>query len=358
MVNLKACSMEQMLERLNGRKLVCFGAGKHFVKVLEVCPALKQRISAIIDNSPSCAGKQIQGYPVYSLEEFMQYEWREFVVMITSSLKWKEMLEQLDQVPYFNGVDCYLDIWNSKKQEIEEFHFMKGVPKIPKKIHYCWVGGNPIPRNLQQCIDSWKKFCPDYEIIRWDENNYDFTKNKYMCQAYECKKWGFVPDYARLDIVHTHGGIYLDTDVELIRCLDDLRVYDFYCGFETKDRVALGLGFGAVSGHPLLEKMMESYEAIDFVSEGKLNLLASPAYQSAVIARNGFELNGRYQEKNGVGVLPYNVLAPGGEMGFPDEIMEKTYSIHHYEASWVENRDEIKQRYIEMMELYKERVMG
>ena len=93
---------------------------------------------------------------------------------------------------------------------------------IPKKIHYCWFGGNPLPELAIRCIESWKKYCPDYEIIRWDESNYDVTKNKYMYQAYENKRWGFVPDYARLDIIYNYGGIYLDTDVELLNSLDDL----------------------------------------------------------------------------------------------------------------------------------------
>ena len=91
---------------------------------------------------------------------------------------------------------------------------------IPKKIHYCWVGGAPKPESVLVCINSWKKYCPDYEIIEWNETNYDFTKNKYMQQAYENKKWGFVPDYARLDIIYEHGGIYLDTDVEIIKSFD------------------------------------------------------------------------------------------------------------------------------------------
>ena len=88
---------------------------------------------------------------------------------------------------------------------------------IPKKIHYFWIGGNPKPESVLYCIDSWKKYCPDYEIIEWNESNYDFTKNEYMRQAYEAKKWAFVTDYARLDVIYKYGGIYLDTDVELIK---------------------------------------------------------------------------------------------------------------------------------------------
>ena len=95
-----------------------------------------------------------------------------------------------------------------------------------KKFHYCWVGGTAKPKSVQYCIDSWKKYCPDYEIIEWNEDNYDFSKNRYMKEAYDNKKWGFVPDYARLDIIYQHGGIYMDTDVEMVANLDDLLEYE------------------------------------------------------------------------------------------------------------------------------------
>ena len=102
---------------------------------------------------------------------------------------------------------------------------------IPKIIHYCWFGGAELPEKDRKCIESWKKFCPDYQIIEWNENNYDVTKNTYMYQAYQAKKWGFVPDYARLDIIYQHGGIYLDTDVELVKNLDSLLENDAFMGF-------------------------------------------------------------------------------------------------------------------------------
>ena len=117
---------------------------------------------------------------------------------------------------------------------------------IPKIIHYCWFGGTEIPEADQKCMASWRKYCPDYTIMRWDESNYDYTKNQYMREAYEAKKWGFVPDFARLDIVYTYGGIYLDTDVEIIRNIDDLLVNSAYMGFESGGAaVNPGLGFGA-----------------------------------------------------------------------------------------------------------------
>ena len=117
---------------------------------------------------------------------------------------------------------------------------------IPKKIHYCWFGSGELPDKDKKNIENWKKLCPDYEIIRWDESNYDYKKNKYMKQAYKSKKWGFVPDYARLDILYHHGGIYLDTDVELVRNLDILRYQRAFCGVEKWGNINLGGCSGAV----------------------------------------------------------------------------------------------------------------
>ena len=101
---------------------------------------------------------------------------------------------------------------------------------IPKKIHYCWFGGNPLSEEVKWYIASWKKYCPDYEIIEWNESNFDVTENAYCKEAYKAKKWAFVSDYARLTVLHDHGGFYMDADVEVVKSLDPLRVYDALSG--------------------------------------------------------------------------------------------------------------------------------
>lgn len=182
---------------------------------------------------------------------------------------------------------------------------------IPKKIHYCWIGGNPLPESAKKCIRSWKKYCPDYEIIEWNESNYDFTKNIYMKEAFEARKWGFVPDYARLDIIYEHGGIYLDTDVEIIRTFDDLLKYEGFAGFETDQYVALGLGFGAKKGNPVIKAIMNSYEQLHFiVDNGNLNLTASPELNTDTLENIGLKRNGQYQSIDGFVFLPSDYLCP------------------------------------------------
>ncbi len=132
--------------------------------------------------------------------------------------------------------------------------------EIPKIIHYCWFGGNPLPQMAQRCIDSWKKYLPDYEIKQWDETNFDVNIIPYTRQAYEAKKYAFVSDYARFLILYQYGGLYFDTDVEVIKPLDDIVAKGPFMGCQDKYtprgdvyslHVAPGLGLGVYAGHPI-----------------------------------------------------------------------------------------------------------
>lgn len=357
MLNLKACSRGDLVNNLGNKKIVCFGAGRGFITFLRKNPYIKNQIECIIDNKEELSGASIEDISVYSLKHFTKQFGKNIVLVVTSPLYCVDIVRQLDEIDFFDGIDCYINAINEMLSGNRGFSFLKGEQKIPKKIHYCWFGNKKIPDHVQKCIDTWEKFCPDYQIMRWDESNYDISKNRYMFQAYEVGKYGFVPDYARLDIIKQYGGIYLDTDVELVKSLDDLLCYDFYCGFESEERVALGLGFGAVSGHWMLDKMLEVYRDLDFVKEGVINYTPSPYYQSLVIAEQGFLLNGMYQERNGIGIFPCEVFAPGGGCLLPDVVTDNTFSIHHYDASWVKNRDEYKKKQKDIRNLYIDRII-
>ena len=148
---------------------------------------------------------------------------------------------------------------------------------IPKVIHYCWFGGNAKPASVLKCIESWKKYCPGYEIKEWNEENFRIEDNLYCKQAYDAKKWAFATDYARLVIVYNNGGIYLDTDVEVIKPLDDLLNHKFFIGRQQGFQVNTGSGFGAEKGHPVLKRMIDDYEDIPFIDEnGEMDLLTCP----------------------------------------------------------------------------------
>ena len=215
--------------------------------------------------------------------------------------------------------------------------------KIPKIIHYCWVGGNPKPQSVLYCIESWKRCCPDYEIREWNETNYDFTKNGYMRQAYEAKKWGFVPDYARLDIVYEHGGIYLDTDVEMVRSFDELLEHQAFFGFEdTGDGeffVNCGHGFGAVPRHEAIQNARDLYEHVSFENaDGSLNLLASPYYTTQSLRQLGLVQENRDQQLPDVQIYASDVLCPKNFRTGKLTKTARTVSIHHFTASWVDEK--------------------
>lgn len=207
---------------------------------------------------------------------------------------------------------------------------------IPKIIHYCWFGGKHKPESVKKCIDSWRRYCPDYEIKEWNESNIDLSMNIYTLQAYEAKAWGFVPDYLRLWIVYQYGGIYLDTDVQVIKSLDSLLEYKAFAGFEDNEHVALGLGFGAEKGCEFLRLHMEQYDQLKFqLEDGSLNKTPSPQYTTQLLSRYGLKENDKLiQTVCGVVIFPPEYFCPKSfETGFT-KITKNTFSIHQFDGSW------------------------
>ncbi|MBT1179929.1 glycosyltransferase family 32 protein [Bifidobacterium vespertilionis] len=207
---------------------------------------------------------------------------------------------------------------------------------IPKVIHYCWFGGAPLPEKERKCMESWKKFAPDYNIVRWDESNYDVHKNQYMSDAYDRKKWGFVPDYARFDIIYKYGGIYLDTDVELVKSLDELLSNDAYMGFEGGKWINGGIGFGAVAGNPLIKGLRDMYDDIKFVKDdGGLDTTPSPHYITAYLVEHGLIRDDSMQVLEGsLRIYPTEYFAAKDYDTNKINITENTISIHQYSATW------------------------
>lgn len=140
---------------------------------------------------------------------------------------------------------------------------------IPKKIHYIWFGRNPLPELALKCIESWKKYCPDYEIIEWNEDNFDISKNLYAKQAYEAKKWAFVSDYARVKILYKYGGIYLDTDMEILKNIDKLINSQSFTGFEDCKNIAFGI-YGSRPKSEILKMLLDSYDNDRFILDNQM----------------------------------------------------------------------------------------
>lgn len=212
---------------------------------------------------------------------------------------------------------------------------------IPKKIHYCWFGGNAMPDSLKQYILTWKKLCPDYEIIQWDESNFDILSNDYVREAYENKKWAFVSDYVRLYAIFSQGGIYMDTDVEVIKPLDSFLHYKGFTGFETMENPLTGI-IGAEKHNPLIKKALENYNHIRFVNkDGSLNLTTNIDYFREICVAEGYLMNGEYQCINGFAIYPCEYFCPFDFLNRKFIITDNAYTIHHFAGSWIPKRKKV-----------------
>ncbi len=210
---------------------------------------------------------------------------------------------------------------------------------IPKVIHYCWFGGKPLPEMAEKCIESWKKHCPDYEIRRWDESNFDVNCCEYVKQAYQAKKWAFVSDYARFKILYENGGLYFDTDVELIKSLDDLVACGAFMGVEryvnSVPEVNPGVGLAAEAGMPIYNELLQEYHARSFLKEdGSFNLITIVAYTTEILKRHGLQEGLQIQLVDGISIYPPEYFCPKDMLSGKMMITENTRSIHHFDGSW------------------------
>jgi hypothetical protein len=327
----------------SGKRIVCFGAYKTLKGCCDTHKDLDfiTHIYRILDNAVTQFEWEGNILPVHKLDGFVKehIDLNNIAFLITCNA-YTEVLDQLQRVRQLKDVECYIYPLVEQRPLSYEFpkHKNGAVQKIPKKIHYFWFGGNEIPEKNRIWMESWKRYCPDYEIIRWDESNYDYKKNEYMYDAYKHQKWGFVPDYARLDLIYRYGGVYFDTDVEIIRNIDDLLCDDAFCGFESRHYVNIGSGFGAVAGFPLIEVLRDTYEKAAFVSkDGSLNLTTSPQYQTKVLCELGLELNNTMQVIQGMRIYPSDVLSPLCLITHMRNLTDNTHSIHHFSASWFDD---------------------
>ena len=220
---------------------------------------------------------------------------------------------------------------------------------IPKKIHYCWFGGADIPKNLRKYINSWKKYCPDYEIKLWNESNFDVYSHPFIKAAYESKAWAFVSDYARLKIIYDEGGIYLDTDVELLKSLDSLLFNKCYIGIEQNGkRCNTGLGFGAEKHNSVVRKMLDEYNNIVFDKKNLINIECPKLNTNVIKSIGEFSLND-ISFLPDVTVYPSKFMDPISTGRTKNLLCDETISIHHYSASWTSGKDKLKRRIVELI---------
>lgn len=222
---------------------------------------------------------------------------------------------------------------------------------IPKIIHYCWFGNNPIPYFVKKCIESWEKYCPEYKIIQWNETNFDINSNPYVKSAYENKAWAFVSDYVRLKIIYDNGGVYLDTDVELLRNIDFLLEYDCFVSIEqSKHLCNTGLGFGAVKSNRVVQHMLSKYNGLVFSRENIKDFLC-PYLNTSAIVDLGYSYSEEVQHLPEFVVFPpryFDPIAPGDIT--ENLLCKDTISIHHYSASWTSKYVQAKRMILRLID--------
>lgn len=357
MLNLKNASFEELAGQIeaSGYQVIVYGAGVIGQTVLPYFVhkyGLEDHLVCFADGDPCKQGTYValkggRRVPVCSLSEAL--EGRDSYLLLITNSRLESVVSYLDQVEALEGKEAYIlpvMLLTHRETEKKIGTVRKSeLPLIPKRIHYCWFSGNPMPYSLEKCVESWRKHCPDYEIIRWDESNYDVSWNLYMKQAYECRKWGFVPDVARLDLLYRYGGIYLDTDVELLKSLDDLLHVPAFCSVEQWGVVNFGGCSGAVKGNELIGEILAFRSDERFLlADGSVNMTTCGYYETAPFLERGMRIDCTTQEIGGVTVYSPEFFHPGDYMSGRIRVTENTHSIHHFNGSWLdeENKEKMK----------------
>lgn len=350
----KSCTINDFIQKAQKyERIICFGGGRILQNAFRKLPdtVIIEKVTYIVDNDKRKQGMQVAIYgktiEVISFEQLQKTLDNRSCILITCA-KYKDILRQIRKCVEEKNIECYIfPVMESITIEREVLGKpvpnnlrLSAEPLIPKTIHYCWFGKKPMPANNRECIESWKKYCPDYRIIEWTEDNYDISKNQYMEQAYEYKKWAFVSDFARMDILYRYGGIYFDTDVELVQNIDDLLYQEGFMGFEGTEVVNAGLGVGAVQGLSIIKGILSCYSDLNFVNaDGTLNMVACPVIHTEYLKKRGLVLNGEYQRVGDLTIYPEKVLTGKNFWTRRIRLLPYTKAIHHYEGSWLEQND-------------------
>lgn len=212
---------------------------------------------------------------------------------------------------------------------------------IPKIIHYCWFGRNPLPKSAKKCIASWKKYLPDYEIKEWNEDNFDVNIIPYTHDAYEAKKYAFVSDYARFWILYHFGGVYFDTDVEVIKPMSHLIEKGAFMGWEKPGNdgissIAPGLGLTASKGQLLYKEILEGFEKLNYYKDnGERNTYTMIPMVTDMLLQKGLKKDGSLQTIDSIVFYPSDFFCPMDAVTGKVDITTNTYTIHWYTMSWL-----------------------
>lgn len=232
---------------------------------------------------------------------------------------------------------------------------------IPKTIHYCWFGGKDLPEDAQKCIASWRKFLPDYEIKEWNEQNFDVNSNQYVKEAYESRKFAFVTDYVRLYALFTEGGIYMDTDVEVLKTYDPFLHHHAFSGFETDGNVPTGM-MAAEKNSVWAKELLDGYIERHFVNkDGSFDQTTNTTVITQYMLSKGLKLNNKYQDFEGLCTMyPSEYFCPKDHRTGAIHCTPNSVCIHHFAGSWLNQKSlamKIHRLKVKMVKVFGEKTV-
>lgn len=343
-------SYKEFLKRRGNRKIIQFGASSAWHYYLKTFPDISsdvlEHILFIVDNDSSKQGQIFEidqrYFPIEKVEKIREEE--NYIVLITVSPAYqKDICKQLQELGLPETTECYslpLMTQNFRRTDNScvERYFNEHTTTVNKpQIHSFWFSGEEKPELYQRCLDSWHRFCPEFEIKEWNTENYDVKKNQYMYEAFLNRKWAFVSDYARLDILYQYGGIYMDMDVELLAPIDHLLKADsFFCRQED-GFLELGSGFGALPGDSLIQEMLDTYKNRKFIlKNGQIDKTPQPEWLSSILRKHGIEKCHDSQIIDNRLILSNDYISSvTGE----DSIRTAKLGVHWHNGGWLEEKE-------------------
>ena len=322
-------------------RLIIFGSG--LMGTITVPYILKERglwdrVKCYIDNDEKKCNTEVNGKKVYLPQKLSAIDGKRTAILISLS-RFADVLRQLNEFENLNQTVCFpialMCLENFKPVGYDATCKDYDIPKIPRTIHYIWFGREKMSKLLTDCLHSWQKYCPNFNIKCWNEDNYDVHKNEYIHNAYTNKKYGFAADYARLDILYNEGGIYFDTDVELLRNLDDMLYQDAFCSTEKWQTLNSGGGIGAVKHHPAIKELLKERQKLRFLNDYRFNLNTCGYYETLTMQKYGYKLSGKIQSVMGMNIYPYEYFHPYDDISGKTDILPYTYAVHHFDSSWL-----------------------
>lgn len=330
--------------------IVCYGAGiaglstEHIFQDLNIA----KYVCCFVDSNNQKTG-QVLDYDdrkvtVLGIHDLLSMNLSDKVILITAEV-FGSIIQNLNCYPQLEHAVCYIfaELNQSYCQGKPPVELQStGAYKIPKVIHYAWLGGGEKSEAMNSCISSWKTFCPGYEIVEWNEENYDVYQNRYMKQSYQAKKYAFTCDYLRLDVLYNNGGIYLDTDVMALKSFDEVLRQTAFAVYLEWAVPTFGI-CGSIAGLPIFKYLRDTPRAtMEFYNrDGSYNQKISSYYEFDALKKIGFKGNFDFQTIQGLSFYPPAYFATHSGLGYNYPISQKTFAVHLLQRTWADaNRKE------------------